>query len=141
MTSIFLLTALKEVLEENGDLAIAQEIPWINVGNKKEQPLKAEHLQLYSLVFQLINLVEINGAVQNRRRQESIDLSAVNGLWSSNIKELHAHGISNAEVTQGIKQIFVEPVLTAHPTEAKRATVLNIGGIISKNGSTRKLNV
>ena len=120
----FLLTALKEVLEENGDLDIAQEIPWINVGNKKEQPLTGEHLQLYSLVFQLINLVEINGAVQNRREQESLDLSAVNGLWSSNIKELHAHGISNTEVIQGIKQILVEPVLTAHPTEAKRATVL-----------------
>ena len=120
----YLLTALSEVLEENGDLDIAKEIPWIRVESKKEQLLSGEHLQLYSLVFQLINLVEINGAVQNRRREESIDLSAVNGLWTSNIKELHANGISNAEIIQGIKQVFVEPVLTAHPTEAKRATVL-----------------
>ena len=120
----FLLTALREVLEENGDLDIAKQIPWISIENKKEQLFSGEHLQLYSLVFQLINVVEINGAVQNRRRQESKDLSAVNGLWTSNIKELHAKGISNAEVIQSIKQVSVEPVLTAHPTEAKRATVL-----------------
>ena len=120
----YLLTALREVLEENDELDIAKEIPWINVENTKEQLFTGEHLQLYSLVFQLINVVEINGAVQNRRRKESIDLSAVNGLWTSNIKELHVNGISNAEIIQGIKQVFVEPVLTAHPTEAKRATVL-----------------
>ena len=120
----FLLTALREVLEENGDLDIAKEIPWINMESKIDQFFAGEHLQLYSLIFQLINMVEINGAVQNRRRQESVNLSAVSGLWTSNIKELHANGISNAEVIEGLKQVFVEPVLTAHPTEAKRATVL-----------------
>ena len=120
----FLLTALREVLEENDALDIAKEIPWINTERKGNHEFSSEYLQLYSLVFQLINMVEINGAVQNRRRQESRDLSAVSGLWTSNIKELHAHGISNAEVIEGIKQVFVEPVLTAHPTEAKRATVL-----------------
>ena len=120
----FLLTALREILEENGALDIAKEIPWINVESKGNHEFSSKYLQLYSLVFQLINLVEINGAVQNRRRQESRDLSAVSGLWTSNIKELHTHGISNAEIIEGIKQVFVEPVLTAHPTEAKRATVL-----------------
>ena len=120
----FLLTALREVLEENDALDIAKEIPWINTESKGNHELSSKYLQLYSLVFQLINMVEINGAVQNRRRQESRDLSAVSGLWTSNIKELHAHGISNVEIIEGIKQVFVEPVLTAHPTEAKRATVL-----------------
>ena len=120
----FLLTALKEVLKENGELDIAQKIPWIYPERKGDHEFSSEYLQLYSLVFQLINMVEINGAVQNRRRQESWDLSVVNGLWTSNIKELHAHGISNTEIIEGVKQVFVEPVLTTHPTEAKRATVL-----------------
>ena len=100
----FLLTALREALEENGALEIATEIPWINTANKGKHDFSAEHLQLYSLVFQLINMVEINGAFQNRRRQESRDLSAVSGLWTSNIKELLAHGIYNVEVIEGDKQ-------------------------------------
>ena len=63
--TFILLTALKEVLEENGDLAIAQEIPWINVGNK-ERRLRRTFAIIF-ISFPIINLVEINGAVQNRR--------------------------------------------------------------------------
>ncbi len=121
----YLLEALKEVLMENGEKEISQLIPWIN-----EQPddlfdeLTDKHIQLYSLVFQLVNMAEINGAVQHRRQLENKDLSSVNGLWANNIKVLKQSGISEDKILERINKIHVEPVLTAHPTEAKRATVL-----------------
>ncbi|MEQ8881354.1 MAG: phosphoenolpyruvate carboxylase [Cyclobacteriaceae bacterium] len=121
----YLLEALKEVLMENGEEEISKQIPWIN-----EQPpdlfdeLTDKHIQLYSLVFQLVNMAEINGAVQHRRQLENKDLSSVNGLWANNIKVLKQAGISEDKILERINKIHVEPVLTAHPTEAKRATVL-----------------
>lgn len=121
----FLLIALKEILEQNGEQEIARQIPWINdLPDLNNGGLTEKHIQLYSLVFQLVNMVEINGAVQHRRAMEDQALSSVNGLWASNFKRLKQHGIDERDIAVRMKDIRVEPVLTAHPTEAKRATVL-----------------
>lgn len=121
----YLLEALKEILLENGDEEMASQIPWINeLPNLASLELTQKHIQLYSLVFQLVNMVEVNGAVQNRRKLEDEDLASVNGLWASNLKMLKAQNIDEKDIAIRLKKIRVEPVLTAHPTEAKRATVL-----------------
>lgn len=121
----FLLEALKEILIENEEEEMANQIPWIKfIPELESQELTQKHIQLYSLVFQLVNMVEINGAVQNRRTLEDQDLSSVNGLWANNFKKLKDHGISEKDIAVRLKDVRVEPVLTAHPTEAKRATVL-----------------
>lgn len=119
-----LLHALKEVLEENGEEEIAKQIPWISADEIDLDSLSPKLVQLYSLVFQLVNMVEINGAVQNRRSIEEENIAGVNGLWGRNFKEMLEKGVSNEEIIEHLKEIAVEPVLTAHPTEAKRATVL-----------------
>ena len=123
----YLLHSLKEVLIENGEENMANAIPWINEGVDVDLDLDKftkRYLQLYSIIFQLINTIEVNGAVQHRRRQEDSDLSSINGLWAQNFKELKEAGISEAEILDGLSDIRIEPVFTAHPTEAKRATVL-----------------
>ena len=120
----FLLESLNEVLIENGEEDIANHIPWINHEQLHEISITPKTIQLYSLVFQLVNMVEINNAVQNRRSLEESDLTGVNGLWASNLKDLKANGMSEKEIIPILKEISIEPVLTAHPTEAKRATVL-----------------
>ncbi|MGB5436531.1 MAG: phosphoenolpyruvate carboxylase [Maribacter sp.] len=120
----YLLEALYEVLRENHEDKIAKAIPWINTDTHQEIAINPKTLQLYSLVFQLVNMVEINNAVQNRRALEDIDLAGVNGLWASNLKNIKAAGTKAEEIIPVLKEIAIEPVLTAHPTEAKRATVL-----------------
>ncbi len=122
----FLLHALHEVLVENKDTEAAAQIPWINDAEKSD-PAKFtdKHIQLYSLVFQLMNMVEINGEVQSRRKKEDEGLStSVNGLWAENLLNLKNAGVSGEQIARFLPQIRVEPVLTAHPTEAKRATIL-----------------
>lgn len=121
----YLLEALKEILMENGESDMAAQIPWINdLPDLASQEMTEKHIQLYSLVFQLVNMVEINGAVQHRRALEDEELSSVNGLWASNFRKLRELKIDERDIAVRLKTIRVEPVLTAHPTEAKRATVL-----------------
>lgn len=119
-----LLETFAEVLRENGEDEIANAIPWINGNEFREQPTITKLVQLYSMIFQLINMVEINSAVQYRRSVEDADIAGVNGLWAKNIKELKEKGIAINDIWTKLNQISIEPVLTAHPTEAKRATVL-----------------
>ena len=107
------LKLLQEVLTESGAKELAGNIPWIGASGLPEK-LTPEHLQLYSLVFQLVNMVEINAAVQQRRRDEQragpgvveIDLcctgtaefSAYSGFFQHTAVVLLLHGVgSDAE--------------------------------------------
>jgi phosphoenolpyruvate carboxylase len=121
----YLLNALKEVLIDNDEDELAHQIPWVNdLEDMDLDQVTPRHLQLYSMVFQILNMVEINGAVQHRREKEEESLDQVNGLWARNFKILEEAGVSKEEIMTGLSEIKIEPVLTAHPTEAKRATVL-----------------
>ncbi|PXA05625.1 phosphoenolpyruvate carboxylase [Coraliomargarita sinensis] len=120
----FLLRSLKNILEKNGEGEIAGAIPWISDKEPDVQEITPKHIQLYSMIFHLVNMVEINAAVQARRTKEDVSLDSVNGLWGINIKELREAGLSEEEIMEAIREVAIEPVLTAHPTEAKRATVL-----------------
>jgi len=120
----FLLNALKEVLTENGEEDFANQIPLISNQGIEVEHLTDKHLQLFSMIFQLINMVEINGAVQHRRGKEEKDLASVNGLWAMNFRKLIDAGFERTQLLKKLRNVYIEPVLTAHPTEAKRATVL-----------------
>ncbi|MEM6643773.1 MAG: phosphoenolpyruvate carboxylase [Bacteroidota bacterium] len=119
-----LLKGLHHILVVNGESEIAQDIPWINENSLSVKDISPKHVQLYSLIFQLVNMVEINGAVQYRRSKENQAPDAINGLWGSNFSELIKKGFTKEEILNSIAEVSIEPVLTAHPTEAKRATVL-----------------
>ena len=124
----FLLKCLAEVLIENNEAALAAQIPWIS---DKEPDFakgsKQKLLHLYSICFQLLNLSEVNGAVQARRqKQEQEGLQGVNGLWGAVLADLKNRGVSELEILNQFKLVEVEPVLTAHPTEAKRPVVLSL---------------
>ena len=120
----FLLCSLKEVLVKNGEAEIASAIPWISKKEFSVDEITPKHIQLYSMIFHLVNMVEINAAVQSRRNKEDVSLDSVNGLWGINIKELSEAGVTEDEIMEVLREVVIEPVLTAHPTEAKRATVL-----------------
>ncbi|MFY0628151.1 MAG: phosphoenolpyruvate carboxylase [Reichenbachiella sp.] len=123
----FLLLCLKDVLEQNGESEIASDIPFIDkIPFKSGEEMSSKHIQLYSLVFQLVNMVEVNAAVQTRRGIENEKaLYEVNGLFAQNIKQLTEDNLSQELILEKLADTVVEPVLTAHPTEAKRATVLD----------------
>jgi phosphoenolpyruvate carboxylase len=124
----FLLQCLREVLEENGEAVLANALPWqegsihLNVGESIDA---VKLTQAYSIAFQLLNIVEENAVVQYRRTLEKEDAAHhFSGLWSQNLQALRQAGMSGTEVAAELDRLYVEPVLTAHPTEAKRYSVL-----------------
>jgi len=122
----FLLNCLREVLIESGETELANDIPWIiSSPDFSARSFNEKDLQLYSTCFQLLNIAEVNGAVQNRRkREDEYSLAANNGLWANTLHVLKEKGFSEQEILTCIANIHVEPVLTAHPTEAKRTVML-----------------
>lgn len=124
----FLLQCFSEVLEENSEFELARQLPWISVtGSGFESHKLREQLHMYSISFQLLNLCEVNGAVQNRRRKQEADgYGSVNGLWGSVLESLKKSGVKEDQVLKQFRNVEAEPVLTAHPTEAKRPVVLGL---------------
>jgi phosphoenolpyruvate carboxylase len=122
----FLLDCFREVLEENNAHDLAIRLPWINeIPEMIHLQFRKRDVQLYSIAFQLLNLVEINEAVQQRRHKtDSEGLASVNGLWAQNLTFLKNASISPETIAKTLGKMHIEPVLTAHPTEAKRRTVL-----------------
>ncbi len=121
----FLLNCFKEVLEENGEYELAKNIPWINGEAPRKGDLSLKEIQVHSIAFQLLNMSEIHGAVQKRRKVEgNHEFEKINGLWANNLASLKKLGYTQEQIADVLREIQVEPVLTAHPTEAKRETVL-----------------
>ena len=77
--------------------------------------------------FQLLSIIEQNTTVRHHREVERF-LRAENnsGTFAELFAETAALGISAETVNQALARARVEPVITAHPTEAKRITVLRI---------------
>ena len=81
--------------------------------------------QVYATAFQLLNLIEENVSAQVRRAREKVaGIVAEPGLWGANLQGLRHAGFGAKEIAATLTQVLVEPVLTAHPTEAKRPTAL-----------------
>lgn len=101
-------------------------LPWIGKKQEIEDDPKAaaEAAQLASLAFELLNIVEERVAWRFRAiRRAEFGPETVRGLWPGVIQRLKISGLSEDEAIQAFQKVEVEPVLTAHPTEAKRPLV------------------
>ncbi len=73
-----------------------------------------------------MNIVEENASVQLRRKLENEHgLSRISGLWGRTLKDLATNGVDEKEILSVLPKTKIEPVLTAHPTESKRSTVID----------------
>jgi phosphoenolpyruvate carboxylase len=119
----FLISCFREVLADLDQQGLAAALPWDEIPAPGQAPPRMA--QAYSVAFQLLNLVEENVAEQTRRKREREDgMSAERGLWGDAFQRLQKDGFSQDAIAEILPDIRVEPVLTAHPTEAKRLTVL-----------------
>ncbi|MDZ7808467.1 MAG: phosphoenolpyruvate carboxylase [Gracilimonas sp.] len=80
----------------------------------------------FSLYFQFITIVEENAAVQLRRKlEDEHGLSRISGLWGKTLQDLNDQRIPENDILNKLPNIKIEPVMTAHPTESKRSTVID----------------
>ncbi|MFZ4386829.1 MAG: phosphoenolpyruvate carboxylase, partial [Chthoniobacterales bacterium] len=120
-----LMTCLQEVLDELGEEETRKRLPWINeeeTGSGGSRGLE----QAYSIAFQLLNIVEANASARTRRLREIHEgLASERGLWGNQLARLTSNGWTPEEIASYLPNVRVEPVFTAHPTEAKRGAVLD----------------
>jgi phosphoenolpyruvate carboxylase len=84
---------------------------------------QAKVLAAFSLFFQLANIAEQHHRVRRRRDYERDGTVAPESV-AETAARLEAAGVGGEELGRGALGLRVEPVLTAHPTEATRRTVL-----------------
>jgi phosphoenolpyruvate carboxylase len=89
-------------------------------------PARLEVLaRAFSAFFQVANLAEEKERVRRLRRSERAAGSApVGGSMADAVVRLGAAGLDSGAVEARIAALEISPVLTAHPTEARRRTVL-----------------
>ncbi|WP_018970123.1 phosphoenolpyruvate carboxylase [Rubritalea marina] len=121
-TLSLLVDSLSDALKSLGEDDLIPFLPWRGETPASEAPEGVQ--QLYSIGFQLLNMVEerVSSAIR-REREKEIGAESIRGLWARSLSEMQKLGMTEDQIIEVLKDVHVEPVLTAHPTEAKRVTV------------------
>jgi phosphoenolpyruvate carboxylase len=87
--------------------------------------LFARTLQVQGIWFQLLSIAEQNAAMRRRRQVEAErGHTHVRGTFAQVIADAAQAKIPAQEIRDLLEILRVRPVITAHPTEAKRVTIL-----------------
>ncbi|RNF82875.1 phosphoenolpyruvate carboxylase [Montanilutibacter psychrotolerans] len=84
----------------------------------------ADLVRAFASYFQAVNLAERVHRIRRRREHERSRDGAQPGGLRDVVARLAAEGVSAAEVAELLPRLRIEPVFTAHPTEAVRRALL-----------------
>ncbi len=122
-TLTFLIGCLGDALKSTGETELLPYLPWSGTIPEDANP-PAGIPQLYSIGFQLLNMVEERVAAAIRREREKVlGTESIRGLWPQALRDLRSLNITPEQILVVLRDVHVSPVLTAHPTEAKRSSV------------------
>jgi len=128
--SAFIVSCYKDMLTRIGEHKI---VKLIESSESKSETIEncnvtdEKVIQSFGIYFQLVTLIEENAGAQYRRELEKAEgISAIRGSWGETFKVWKDEGITEDEMVKTISSLVVTPVLTAHPTEAKRVTIIEL---------------
>ena len=146
----WMMGIFRELLDELGEKEVGEALPWVH-GAKHLPPIKEGKItRAYAIAFGLLNLAEEVAAAAMRQLNEAINGPQHEpGSWAQALCRLKGSGETAEHLAATLPTLRVEPVLTAHPTEAKRrsilacmqeihAILLERGGQSGKDGSDRE---
>ena len=82
-------------------------------------------IRAFALYFQLVNLAEEVHRIRRKRYYENLpDHAPQRGSVEEIALKLSARGVTPPEIQKCFNQLSIGIVLTAHPTEAQRQTIL-----------------
>jgi phosphoenolpyruvate carboxylase len=80
----------------------------------------------FTVYFELVNLAEESYRVSTlRQREDDKHPEPIGGSIGQAIARLKESGVSAEQMSGLLRNLHIEPVLTAHPTEAKRRSILS----------------
>ncbi len=120
----YLLGCLEDALASAGETELLPFMPWSGKAPATSATPPAGLPKLYSIGFQLLNMIEERVAAEIRReREKALGADSIRGLWPQALRDLQEIGLEPKQILSVLEDVHVEPVLTAHPTEAKRESV------------------
>lgn len=130
------------IREQEGDVVygLVEKVRKLSVSFHRDANQKANHelakllkglssdhamkvLRAFTYFSHLANLAEDRHYIRRRLSYERMG-SYQDGSISMALKKLHAAGVSNKEISKTLQGSFISPVLTAHPTEVQRTSIL-----------------
>ena len=115
----------KQAIAERVSLAKAEERKLPELAASLDLDVALEVSNAFGVFFHLVNLAEENHRLRNLRQREAA--SHPEPRYESigaAIGELARAGVSGEEIANFLPQLLIKPVFTAHPSEARRRTVL-----------------
>ena len=137
-----------DMLAEQGSPALLEEVEAVRRASiaRREQGLSLDALaeklsqvplrdadavvRAFAAYFGAINLAERVHRIRRRRDYERISDLPQPGGFEAVLRELQADGVTFEELEATLPRLWVEPVFTAHPTEAVRRVLLEKEGEI-----------
>jgi len=130
------------IREQEGDIvyALVEQIRKLSVAFHRDANQKANHelskllkgltsdnavkvLRAFTYFSHLANLAEDRHDIRLRIERDRIG-SHQDGSISMTMKKLHAAGVTNKLISKTLEESLISPVLTAHPTEVQRTSIL-----------------
>ncbi|MBP6610962.1 MAG: phosphoenolpyruvate carboxylase [Paludibacter sp.] len=127
-----LISNFKSVLFDLNEESVAQTLSLLEDSIAEHRHVETEIpdeklIQALSILFQLMNLVEENAIVQSRRKLENLlGPAAIRGSWGETFEHWVSNGATESQIAGLLPSLQITPVLTAHPTEAKRISILEL---------------
>src|SRR5690625_2443255 len=101
-------------------------------------PLRQQVIRAYSIYFHLVNIAEQNHRIRRRREYLLSDEQIQSFSIQDAVSKVSDYGLTSEQINDVLQELSIELIITAHPTEATKRTVLEIQKRISNN--LRKLD-
>src|SRR3989337_163520 len=110
-----------KIIKDQYDPSIEEFL--LRESGKLNLPTSSKLIQAFALYFYLLNTAEENFGMQQRREIQR-QQERLQGSFEDCLARLKDKGVDRQTILGIINNLSIEPVMTAHPTEAKRLTIL-----------------
>lgn len=114
----------------DGDEAAAVEITLRTHGRDASDA--KDLVRAFSTWFQMVNMAEKVHRIRRRRQYLNEGSGGQPGGIDEALIKLKNHGLGLEDIKKLLQEIWIEPVMTAHPTESKRRTILRKQKVIAE---------
>ncbi len=113
-----------------GDSAAAAEL--LTRTKARDAAEARDLVRAFSTWFQMVNMAEKVHRIRRRHQYLNDTSTAQPGGIDEALQKLKAKGLQLEDVRKLLQEIWIEPVMTAHPTESKRRTILRKQQVVAE---------